>query len=93
MPESIATGTMAPALRWREQLSLWLALVGAGVLITFTPGACTINTRKYTLTSGFRRSIGGILGQQAALIVHVIVVALGVGVLFVAVALMLALMR
>ena len=34
-----------------------------------------------SLTSGFRRSIWGILGQQAALVIHVMVVALGVGVL------------
>ncbi|WP_104099492.1 LysE family translocator [Cryobacterium sp. M96] len=63
------------------QLSLWLALAGAGVLISFTPGAGAINTMNNSLTSGFRRSIWGILGQQAALIVHIIVVALGVGVL------------
>ncbi|SDM69396.1 homoserine/homoserine lactone efflux protein [Cryobacterium flavum] len=63
------------------QLSLWLALVGAGVLISFTPGAGAINTMNNSLTSGFRRSIWGILGQQAALVVHVAVVALGVGVL------------
>ncbi|TFB73211.1 lysine transporter LysE [Cryobacterium glaciale] len=63
------------------QLSLWLALVGAGVLISFTPGAGAINTMNNSLTSGFRRSIWGIFGQQAALVVHVIVVALGVGVL------------
>lgn len=63
------------------QLSLWLALVGAGVLISVTPGAGAINTMNNSLNSGFRRSIWGILGQQVALIVHVIVVALGVGVL------------
>jgi len=63
------------------ELSLWLALVGACVLISFTPGAGAINTMNNSLTSGFRRSIWGILGQQVALIVHVIVVALGVGVL------------
>ncbi|TFD46965.1 lysine transporter LysE [Cryobacterium frigoriphilum] len=63
------------------QLSLWLALAGAGVLISFTPGAGAINTMNNSLNSGFRRSIWGILGQQAALVVHVIVVALGVGVL------------
>ncbi|TFD65698.1 LysE family translocator [Cryobacterium ruanii] len=63
------------------QLSLWLTLAGAGVLISFTPGAGAINTMNNSLTSGFRRSIWGILGQQAALIVHIIVVALGVGVL------------
>ena len=63
------------------QLSLWLALVGAGVLISLTPGAGAINTMNNSLNSGFRRSIWGILGQQVALVVHVIVVALGVGVL------------
>ena len=55
--------------------------MGAGVLISFTPGAGAINTMNNSLTSGFRRSIWGIFGQQAALVVHVIVVALGVGVL------------
>jgi homoserine/homoserine lactone efflux protein len=63
------------------QLSLWLALAGAGALISFTPGAGAINTMSNSLTAGFKRSIWGILGQQAALILHVIVVALGVGVL------------
>lgn len=63
------------------QFSLWLALLGAGVLISFTPGAGAINTMSNSLTSGFRRSIWGILGQQAALIIHVVIVALGVGVL------------
>jgi homoserine/homoserine lactone efflux protein len=63
------------------QFSLWLALAGAGVLISFTPGAGAINTMSNSLTAGFKRSIWGILGQQAALVLHVIVVALGVGVL------------
>ncbi|RAM38965.1 LysE family transporter [Arthrobacter globiformis] len=63
------------------QFSLWLALAGAGALISFTPGAGAINTMSNSLTAGFKRSIWGILGQQAALILHVIVVALGVGVL------------
>jgi homoserine/homoserine lactone efflux protein len=63
------------------QFSLWLALVGAGTLISFTPGAGAINTMSNSLNAGFRRSIWGILGQQAALVIHVVVVALGVGVL------------
>jgi homoserine/homoserine lactone efflux protein len=63
------------------QFSLWLALAGTGVLVSFTPGAGAINTMSNSLTSGFRRSIWGILGQQAALVIHVMVVALGVGVL------------
>ncbi len=63
------------------QLSLWLALAGAGALISFTPGAGAINTMSNSLNAGFRRSMWGILGQQAALVVHVVIVALGVGVL------------
>ncbi len=51
------------------------------MLISFTPGAGAINTMNNSLTSGFRHSIWGIFEQQAALIVHIIVVALGVGVL------------
>ena len=61
--------------------SIWAALLGACLLISFTPGAGAINTMSNSLTAGFKRSIWGILGQQAALILHVIVVALGVGVL------------
>jgi homoserine/homoserine lactone efflux protein len=63
------------------QFSLWLALLGAGTLISFTPGAGAINTMSNALNAGFLRSIWGILGQQAALVVHIVIVALGVGVL------------
>ena len=63
------------------QFSLWVALVGAGTLISFTPGAGAINTMSNALNSGFRRSIWGILGQQAALLIHIVIVALGVGLL------------
>ncbi|MDQ0921621.1 homoserine/homoserine lactone efflux protein [Pseudarthrobacter sp. W1I19] len=63
------------------QFSLWLTLAGAGVLISFTPGAGAINTMSNSLSAGFRRSMWGILGQQAALVIHVVIVALGVGVL------------
>lgn len=63
------------------QFSLWLALAGAGVLISFTPGAGAINTMSNSLNAGFRRSIWGIFGQQAALVIHIVIVALGVGVL------------
>lgn len=63
------------------QFSLWLALVGAKTLISFTPGAGAIFTMSNSLNSGFRRSIWGILGQQVALVIHIVIVALGVGVL------------
>ena len=62
-------------------LSLWLSLLGASTLISFTPGAGAINTMTNSLNSGFRRSMWGILGQQAALLIHVAIVAAGVGLL------------
>src|SRR6478735_703473 len=61
--------------------SLWITLLVACVVISFTPGAGAINTMGNALNHGFRRSIWGILGQQTALIVHIAIVALGVGVL------------
>ena len=63
------------------QLSLWWTLVGAGLLISFTPGAGAISTMANSLAGGWARSIWGVLGQQVALIVHIVIVALGVGVL------------
>jgi homoserine/homoserine lactone efflux protein len=63
------------------QFSLWLALAGAGVLISFTPGAGAINTMSNSLTSGLLRSFWVIRCQQAALVIHVMIVAIGVGVL------------
>lgn len=61
--------------------SLWLALVGACLLISFTPGAGAINTMSNSLKAGYGRAIWGITGQQLALITHILIVAAGVGVL------------
>jgi homoserine/homoserine lactone efflux protein len=61
--------------------SVWLALLGAGTLISFTPGAGAVNTMSNALTVGFRRAIWGIAGQQAALLIHILVVAAGLGLL------------
>ncbi|MDF0512903.1 LysE family transporter [Agromyces sp. H3Y2-19a] len=61
--------------------SLWITLLVACLVISFTPGAGAINTMGNSLNHGFRRSIWGILGQQAALVIHIAIVALGVGVL------------
>ncbi|MCO1338532.1 lysine transporter LysE [Kocuria polaris] len=61
--------------------SVWLSLLGACLLISFTPGAGAINTMTNAINAGFRRSFWGILGQQAALLMHVLVVAAGVGLL------------
>ncbi|GAA2849508.1 hypothetical protein MIAR_04150 [Microbacterium arabinogalactanolyticum] len=61
--------------------TVWLSLLLACVVISFTPGAGAINTMSNALTQGWRRSLWGVLGQQAALVVHVVIVAAGVGLL------------
>ncbi|MFK4790276.1 LysE family transporter [Microbacterium sp. ZW T5_56] len=63
------------------QLSLWITLLLACVVISLTPGAGAINTMGNALNHGHRRAIWGILGQQAALVVHIAIVAAGVGLL------------
>lgn len=62
-------------------LAVWFSLLTASVVISFTPGAGAINTMSNALNQGWRRSIWGIVGQQIALIVHVVIVAAGVGLL------------
>jgi homoserine/homoserine lactone efflux protein len=61
--------------------SWWFALVGAALLLSLTPGAGAVNTMTNSLGVGWTRSVWGILGQQVALLVHIAVVAAGVGVL------------
>ncbi|WP_426182855.1 LysE family translocator [Microbacterium sp. TWP3-1-2b2] len=60
-------------------LTVWFSLLTASVVISFTPGAGAINTMSNALAEGWRRSIWGVIGQQLALIVHVVIVAAGVG--------------
>lgn len=60
-------------------LAVWFSLLTACVVISLTPGAGAINTMSNALTQGWRRSIWGIIGQQLALVVHVVIVAAGVG--------------
>ncbi|MDR6866059.1 homoserine/homoserine lactone efflux protein [Microbacterium resistens] len=61
--------------------TIWLSLLAACAVISLTPGAGAINTMTNALKEGWRRSLWGILGQQLALIVHVAIVAAGVGLL------------
>ncbi|MDQ0645677.1 LysE family translocator [Microbacterium murale] len=60
-------------------VTVWLSLLTASVVISFTPGAGAINTMSNALAEGWRRSVWGVIGQQLALIVHVVIVAAGVG--------------
>ena len=59
--------------------TVWLSLLTASVIISFTPGAGAINTMSNSLRAGWMRSGWGILGQQLALVVHIVIVAAGVG--------------
>lgn len=61
--------------------ALWISLLTATVVISLTPGAGAINTMANSLTVGWRRSFWGIVGQQLALLAHILIVAAGVGVL------------
>lgn len=62
-------------------LALWLSLLTASIIISFTPGAGAINTMSNSLTVGWRRSGWGVVGQQVALLAHILIVAAGVGVI------------
>ncbi|MCW2288739.1 LysE family transporter [Leucobacter luti] len=62
-------------------LALWFSLLTATVIISLTPGAGAINTMSNSLTVGWRRSFWGVVGQQIALLLHILIVAAGVGVL------------
>lgn len=62
-------------------LTVWISLLTACIVISFTPGAGAVNTMTNSLNEGWRRSIWGVVGQQLALIVHVVIVAAGLGLL------------
>lgn len=65
----------------RVTTTVWLSLITASAVISFTPGAGAINTMSNSLTVGWRRSFWGVLGQQLALVLHILIVAAGLGVL------------
>lgn len=62
-------------------LSTWTALLAAVVVISLTPGAGAVNTMTNSISQGWRRSFWGVLGQQIALVIQLIIVAVGVGAL------------
>lgn len=74
-------------------LTTWLALLTAIVIISMTPGAGAINTMSNALSQGWARAGWGVLGQQVALAVQILIVAAGVGVLVTTVPLVLEVVR
>lgn len=62
-------------------LATWSTLLTAVIVISLTPGAGAVNTMTNSISQGWRRSFWGVLGQQIALIVQLLIVAVGVGAL------------
>lgn len=62
-------------------LALWISLVGVSLVASLTPGAGAINTMSNALTVGWKRAFWGIVGQQLGILAHVLVAAVGIGVL------------
>ncbi len=61
------------------QWEVWLAFVGASILISLSPGAGAILSMATGLTHGVRRSYWTILGLQIGLMVQLVLVAVGLG--------------
>ena len=62
-------------------LALWISLVGVSLVVSLTPGAGAINTMSNALVVGWRRAFWGIIGQQLGIMAHILVAAVGLGVL------------
>ncbi len=60
-------------------LDLWLAYLGAAVLISVSPGAGAVTSMSSGLAVGLRRGMWNILGLQIALVGQVVLVAVGLG--------------
>jgi len=58
---------------------LWLAFIGAAVLIAVSPGAGAIQSMATGLTHGVRRGYWSILGLEIGLMLQLALVALGLG--------------
>jgi len=59
--------------------STWLTLATACLIIALTPGAGAVNTMTNAIGQGWRRAGWGVLGQELALVIQVIIVAVGLG--------------
>ena len=60
-------------------LSTWLTFFAAGWMISLSPGAGAISCMSAGMRYGYRRGVWNILGLQAAIVLLVSIVALGLG--------------
>ena len=64
--------------------ALWLGFLLAAVLIAITPGPGAVLSMSIGMRYGYRSALRAILGLQAALLLLLVVVALGLGALLAA---------
>ena len=65
-------------------LSAWLGLLAAGVLVSIAPGPGAAISISSGMRYGFRAAFVAILGLQVAILIHLSIVALGLGALLAA---------
>lgn len=63
------------------KLEVWLTFVAVGTLYSLSPGPGAVSSMSNALSYGFRRGLLNLLGLQCALLVHLSLVALGLGAL------------
>ena len=62
-------------------LTLWLGFLVAAILIAVTPGPGAVISMSTGMRHGYRGALAAILGLQAAILVHLLIVAGGLGAL------------
>lgn len=65
-------------------LAVWLGFLLAAILIAVTPGPGAVLSMSIGMRQGYRSALVAIVGLQAALLVHVLIVAIGFGALLAA---------
>jgi homoserine/homoserine lactone efflux protein len=65
-------------------LAVWLGFLLASILIAVTPGPGAVLSMSIGMRQGYRSALMAILGLQVALLVHVLIVAIGFGALLAA---------
>jgi len=65
-------------------LAVWFGFLLAAILIAVTPGPGAVLSMSIGMRQGYRSALVAILGLQAALLVHVLIVAIGFGALLAA---------
>lgn len=62
-------------------LEVWLAYLVTAVVFSFAPGSGTVNSISNGMVYGARKSMASILGLQAGMAVHIVLVGVGLGTL------------